>query len=122
MDKKKYISILVIIISAFIYFYYRSNVYLDPDVGWHVRMGQIILHAGIPKTDPFSYTMPSYPFIDHEWLTNILMTILLAKTGMIGVAAFFAFWTAISVGDDRRSGATYRQIKCLRVWHAPSRQ
>lgn len=44
---------------------------LDPDLGWHLRLGKDILATGIPLTDPYSYTMPSYPFIDHEWLWNV---------------------------------------------------
>lgn len=45
---------------------------LDPDYGWHVGMGKYLWENGIPKTDPFSYTMPSYPFVDHEWLLNLI--------------------------------------------------
>jgi hypothetical protein len=49
---------------------------LDPDFGWHIRLGEIILATGISETDPFSYTMPSYPFVDYEWGTNVLMYFL----------------------------------------------
>ncbi len=46
----------------------------DPDYWWHLKTGQFILdtHA-IPHTDPFSYTKAGYPWITHEWLTEILM-------------------------------------------------
>lgn len=47
---------------------------LDPDFGWHIGVGKYIRQQGIPQTDPFSYTMPSYPFIDHEWMTNVAMS------------------------------------------------
>ncbi len=62
---------------------------LDPDFGWHLRMGQLILHSGIPRTDPFSYTMPSYPFVDHEWLTNIGIALLYPKLGLAGLSILF---------------------------------
>jgi hypothetical protein len=63
---------------------------LDPDFGWHLQMGRYILSRGIPATDPFSYTMPSYPFVDHEWLTNVLIAGLYPAVGMAGLAALFA--------------------------------
>ena len=46
---------------------------LDPDFGWHLKMGEYILSRGIPVGDPFSFTMPSFEFVDHEWLTNVVM-------------------------------------------------
>ncbi len=55
----------------------------DPDFGWHIRAGEYILHYGIPYTDPFSYSMPSYPFVDHEWLTNILLERIFTLWGIV---------------------------------------
>src|SRR3990167_10696773 len=68
---------------------------LDPDFGWHVRMGNYILANGIPQTDPLSYTMPNFPFIDHEWLTNVLMAVGYERLGMAGLAGGFAGLTPL---------------------------
>ena len=46
---------------------------LDPDFGWHFRTGQLILERGVPYQDWYSYTMPNFPWIDHEWLTDVLI-------------------------------------------------
>src|SRR3989344_2129018 len=46
---------------------------LDPDFGWHVRTGQLILERGIPHQDWYTFTMPSFAWIDHEWLFNVFM-------------------------------------------------
>ncbi|MFH1856275.1 MAG: hypothetical protein ABH836_03465, partial [Candidatus Omnitrophota bacterium] len=43
----------------------------DPDMGWHIRNGQDILRWGVPHGDLFSYTMPGYPWVAHEWLTDV---------------------------------------------------
>lgn len=64
---------------------------IDPDFGWHLRMGQLILSKGIPVVDPFSYTMPSYPFVDHEWLTNVCLAILYPRMGIVGLSILFTF-------------------------------
>ena len=71
---------------------------LDPDYGWHVTMGKYITEKGIPKTDPFSYTMASYPFIDHEWLTNVIMYQLDQTIGKNGMAWIFAGMVTLALG------------------------
>ena len=68
---------------------------LDPDFGWHVRVGDYIYREGIPKTDPFTYSMPSYPFIDHEWLTNVLMSRILELWGYAAEAAVFGILAGV---------------------------
>jgi len=70
--------------------FFRGIFFLDPDFGWHLRLGQFILSHGIPATDPFSYTMPSYSFIDHEWLTNVLINLVYNVAGIYWLSLIFA--------------------------------
>lgn len=70
LEKKILLGSLLLLLCCFTVSAYTT---LDPDLGWHLAMGKIILEKGIPSTDPFSYTMASFPFIDHEWLTNTIM-------------------------------------------------
>ena len=68
-------------------FLLRGITLLDPDFGWHLKMGELISTAGrLPETDPFSYTMPSFSFIDHEWLTNLIIFKLYPFLGVGGLA------------------------------------
>lgn len=92
-------SIIMILISALFLLLYTAKgiITLDSDFGWHIRMGQIILYSGIPKTDPFSYTMPSYPFVDHEWLTNVAIAAVYPVIGMTGLAVLFAILVAAAI-------------------------
>jgi hypothetical protein len=86
---KKHLTSLILLVlglTAFI----RGILFLDPDFGWHLRMGELILQKGIPLTDPFSYTMSSYPFVDHEWLLNVLISIGVKSVGIYGLALIFA--------------------------------
>lgn len=46
---------------------------LDPDFGWHIKTGELILERGVPKIDWYSFTMPDFPWIDHEWLTDVFI-------------------------------------------------
>lgn len=63
---------------------------MDPDLGWHIRYGQIILSGGLPQSDPFSYTMPSYNYANHEWLLDIIFVLLVPLTGFTGLSLIFA--------------------------------
>src|SRR3990167_97454 len=76
-------------------FWYKAAIFLDPDFGWEMRMGQYILAHGIPYTDPLSYTMPSYPIIAHYWLSSILIAKLYPVIGYAGLAGIVAL---ISLG------------------------
>ncbi|HEU4402107.1 MAG TPA: hypothetical protein VFT43_08375, partial [Candidatus Polarisedimenticolia bacterium] len=43
------------------------------DYWWHLATGRLILerHA-VPHADPFSFTAAGRPWIDHEWLFQVL--------------------------------------------------
>ncbi|PIU03749.1 hypothetical protein COT44_01590 [Candidatus Shapirobacteria bacterium CG08_land_8_20_14_0_20_39_18] len=88
---------LLITFLIFFAFFIHGVTQLDPDFGWHLRMGQVILSSGIPKTDPFSYSMPSYPFIDLSWLSGVILAWLYPKIGMIGLSFLAALITVLSL-------------------------
>jgi hypothetical protein len=58
---------------------------LDPDFGWHLRVGQMILKTHqVNHLDAFSYTMSGKPWADFEWLWETSLAALQAATGSIG--------------------------------------
>lgn len=72
-------------------FFLLGTTRLDSDFGWHIQSGKWTWeHKAVPKTDPFSYTMPSYPFVDHEWLSNLGMYLGQQKLGYSFLAGVFA--------------------------------
>lgn len=95
----KIISVLhpLVILLLFVLFLVRGTIYLDPDFGWHIRMGQIIIHSGIPKTDLLTYTMPSFPYVDHEWLTDVVFASLYPHIRMIGLSILFSLLAIASL-------------------------
>jgi hypothetical protein len=82
----KKIFSLTLIASILLLLTWKGAIGLDPDFGWHMRSGFYFLENGIPSTDPFSYTMPSFPFIDHAWGTSILFSFLYPKIGLVGLS------------------------------------
>ncbi|MGA9811794.1 MAG: hypothetical protein WBQ64_03395 [Terriglobales bacterium] len=63
----------------------------DPDLWWHLRTGQLILqnHA-VFHTDPYSFTRFGQPWINHEWLSEILLFGIYRLAGFGGLIVTFA--------------------------------
>ena len=64
----------------------------EPDFGWHLRTGLDVLHTGLPlpSSDPYSHTMPDWPWVEHAWLTDVLIADLYSAFGALAVIVFFA--------------------------------
>lgn len=63
----------------------------DPDLWWHLRTGQLILqNHHIFRSDPFSVTRLGRPWIDHEWLSQILIYGLYKLAGWAGLIVSFS--------------------------------
>jgi hypothetical protein len=96
MMKIKLTRILAVLILLFTLFTLKGLL-LDPDFGWHLVTGQYMLQHGIPAKDPFSYSMPSYPLLDHEWLSDITLALLYPVLGMFGLAMFYSIIAVVSI-------------------------
>ncbi|BFU93939.1 MAG: conserved membrane protein of unknown function [Nitrospira sp.] len=70
----------------------------EPDFGWHLRTGLDLLRSGLrlPALDPYSHTMPDWPWVEHAWLTDVTIGALYASwAGGLGVIVLFG---AIAAG------------------------
>ena len=64
---------------------------VDGDTGWHLAAGRwIIAHAGVPRSDPFSYSFANAPWTAHEWLSEVLMYATWRAGGWGGLLLLFA--------------------------------
>ncbi len=96
----------------------------EPDFGWHLRTGlDLLQHGGkLPTLDPYSHTMPDWPWVEHSWLTDLIIGAFYSLFGALGVILFFGVVTAgawlvasLSVPCSR----TYRLLACaLSLWVA----
>ena len=64
----------------------------EPDFGWHLRTGLDVLQNGLPlpSADPYSHTMPDWPWVEHAWMTDLLVAGIYSAFGALGVILFFA--------------------------------
>ncbi len=63
---------------------------LDKDFGWHFMAGNYIVHHWIPATDVFTYTAKDFPWINHEWLNDVLVYFLYGIGGQALIAVIWA--------------------------------
>jgi len=59
---------------TFLAFLTCSSRFDDPDLWWHLKIGQIIWNTHqIPRTDLFSFTALGHSWVDHEWLSQLVL-------------------------------------------------
>lgn len=76
-------------------FWYACWNILDPDFGWHLKAGDVIRQHWIPLFDPYTYTAASFPWINHEWGHDVVVSYLYQWGGFGLLAVVFAgLWTA----------------------------
>jgi hypothetical protein len=69
--------------------YFFSRTVADPDLWGHVRFGQDILRTGrIIQRDSYSYRTGLQPWINHEWLSEVIFACLYDHAGAAGMVGF----------------------------------
>lgn len=68
--------------------------FIDPDYGWRFKTGEYILQNGIPTTDIYTYTMPSFPWVDHAWPQDVVM--YLTHT-LLGEGVQSSLWALVAI-------------------------
>jgi hypothetical protein len=72
------------------------------DLGRHIKNGEVILHGSAEErravlhTNFYSYAAPTFPFINHHWLTGVLFYVLWTQISFNGLTVFYAVLIAAS--------------------------
>ena len=98
-----HILILVLVASTVVYFF--SYITPDPDLWGHIKFGKDLwVSKEIPRVDMYSYTANGMDWVNHEWLTEILMNLtydtfhspgLLIGKLLLGFAIIFILYIII---------------------------
>jgi len=66
--------------------YFFCNTEGDNDLWGHLQFGRDLLAAGtIPRLDSYSYTAAGHPWMNHEWLSQVVMAALYNQAGSGGL-------------------------------------
>jgi hypothetical protein len=96
----------------------------EPDFGWHLRTGLDLLHQGLalPTFDPYSHTMSDWAWVEHAWLTDVMIGGLYTLGGGLSVILFFGVVAAgawIVASRAALCDMTARLLACaLSLWAA----
>ena len=70
-------------------FYEGRGFSVDPDIWWHIKVGQDILHSRhFPTTDPYSFTVAGSPWIAYEWLGEVILGSVARLGDIVALDAF----------------------------------
>jgi hypothetical protein len=73
-----------------------QKLYVDPDVWWHIKVGDTILSTHhFPTKDIYSFTASGAPWIAYEWLGELLLSSIARMSGLRGLLALDYFLTAL---------------------------
>ena len=89
---------LVIIGGVFASALYVCLHWSDADFGWHYQSGRYILAHGVPMHDIFTYTAASYPWVNHEWLNDVVLASVGSLGGYLLIAWLYAGLWALGFG------------------------
>ena len=115
-----------ITLASFSLFWFSYTV-ADPDLWGHVRFGLDILASGsVAQQDVYSYRTGSQPWINHEWLSEVIFATVYDAGGPAGLIAFKLVVSASIVGlcyrHLRRCGlAPFRSALLLILISVPFR-
>jgi len=77
----------------------------EPDIWWHLRNGaQLAQQHSFPRVDSYSFGAAGSPWLDHEWLSEIIFFLGFKTAGLRGVlGVYFAVLVLIFAGVYYRS-------------------
>lgn len=86
------ISLFIFIVSfLFVYLLNNSYSYLDPDFGWHLKVGQDSLELrDAPRVNLYNYPLLNASWINHEWLKDLGLYLMYEKLSYHFIHIFFA--------------------------------
>lgn len=71
----------------------------DPDLWMHLRAGRLMVEThDAPRQDPFSFAIEGKPWVDHEWLFQLLAFGIFAGFGAAGLMAAKGLVGAATMG------------------------
>ena len=83
--------ISLLIIFGFLLLLRNSFSYLDPDFGWHYRVGQEIWQSRqLPRIEHHIFPVAGQNWVDHEWLSNSLLFLITDLGGYFLLSLLFA--------------------------------
>jgi hypothetical protein len=87
--ERSWITILFIIVMLMVFSISFYAIRTSTDEWWHLRTGQYIVeHHALPQHDIFAYTSLNMPWVNHEWLSQVIFYLVYDSVGIKGFILF----------------------------------
>ena len=93
-------SVAALVTFLYVLFFFQgyTRLFHDSDAGWHIRSGEEMLRTGrLPVRDPYSFSRAGAPWMNWEWLSDVVSGAVHRSAGLAGVAMLFAAAIALVV-------------------------
>jgi len=105
------IYLVPLLLLIVLFFGHKIN-FTSDDLGRHLANGRLVLmHPELLSTNFFSYTATEFPFTNHHWFSGVVLYVIYAVTGFVGLSIFkivlftLIFWllwnTARLLSDEK---------------------
>ncbi|NMB69389.1 MAG: hypothetical protein GYA20_11580 [Chloroflexi bacterium] len=89
---------LVMVLVLLLVFLMAARTPLDTDLWWHLRAGETTLKSGYPiLTDTLSFTRYGDAWINHSWLSQVVLALIFRVGGYLGLSLTVALTAAASM-------------------------
>ncbi|HNT55276.1 MAG TPA: hypothetical protein PKG95_11225 [Anaerolineaceae bacterium] len=97
---------LIFALTLVLVFLMAARSPLESDLWWHLRAGEETLQTGRPMlTDTLSFTRSGEHWVNHSWLSEVILALLYRAGGALGLGALVALLAVISMA------LVYRQME-----------
>ena len=94
------LPVLIVVLLGLVAFWSGVNRIQDPDMWWHMKVGERILQTGeLPRTDEYSYTTENHAWIPHEWLPELMIYQAHKWGGLSGLMLWLGLTGTILLGS-----------------------
>lgn len=82
---------LMLVVTLLLVFLMASRSPTDPDMWWHLRAGEETIKGGRPLVvDTMTFTMSGEPWVNHSWLSQVVLYLLYDWWGYLGLSLYVA--------------------------------
>lgn len=98
-EDKQNVERLVFVITLLLVVIMAARMPVDSDLWWHLRAGEEMLRTGKPLLhDVFSYTRSGAEWINHSWLSEVILAQSDRWLGYLGPGLWVALLATLSMG------------------------
>ncbi len=89
---------LLLVVVLVLLFLAAARTPLDTDLWWHLRSGEVTWTSAHPLlSDPFSFTRQGQPWINHSWLSQVILYLLFRAGGFPALGGMMALLATASM-------------------------